>query len=61
MMLQPRANNKERTSPMIKEVYEKLKAKLVLFDLEEVYMLELQSKSDGEDFPFPGDEWDDDL
>ena len=46
---------------MIKEAYEKLKAKLVLFDLEEVYMLELVSKSEGEDLPLPGDEWDEEL
>ncbi len=32
---------------MNKENYEKLKAKPVLFDLEEVYMLDLESKSDG--------------
>lgn len=47
---------------MIKENYNKPEAKLVLFDLEEVYMLHLYSKSDGEDKPFPdgGDEdgWD---
>ena len=51
-------NNKERTRPMIKEIYEKPKAKLVLFDLEEVYMLELFSKNDGENFPFPDDDED---
>lgn len=45
----------------MKEIYEKLQAELVLFDLEEVYMLNLESKSDGEEFPFPEDEdngWD---
>lgn len=44
---------------MIKEIYEKPKAKLVLFDLEEVYMLELFSKNNGEDPPFLDDEEDD--
>lgn len=52
---------------MIKEIWEKPKAKLVLFDLEEVYMLDLWSKSEGEDDMFPqgvddgedsGDDWD---
>lgn len=46
---------------MIKEIYSKPKAKLVLFDMEEVYMLELLSKSDGEDKPFfpeEGEDWD---
>ena len=44
---------------MIKEIYEKPKAKLVLFDLEEVYMLELFSKNNGENLPFPVEEEDD--
>ena len=37
---------------MTKEKYEKPKAKLVIFDLQEVYMLTLESKSLGEDFRF---------
>lgn len=45
---------------MIKEIYEKPKSKLVLFDLEEVYMLELWSKNDGENLPFPNDDDEDD-
>lgn len=44
---------------MIKEKYQKPKAKPVLFDLDEVYMLELISKSDGEEKPgIPGESGD---
>lgn len=41
---------------MNKEMYEALKSELVVFDLEEVYMLTLESKNDGENKPFPGTE-----
>lgn len=46
---------------MNKEYYVKPESKLVLFDLEEVYMLDLESKSDGNNNFFGDDEdgeWD---
>lgn len=47
---------------MIRECYEKPESELVLFDLEEVYMLTLESKNNGDNKPFPGEdedgEWD---
>ncbi len=41
---------------MNKEMYERPTAEVVVFDLEEVYMLQMESKSDGENPPFPMDE-----
>lgn len=41
---------------MIKELYEKPEAKPVIFDMNEVYMLQLWSKSDGEENFFPDDD-----
>ena len=43
----------------MKKTYNKSSAKLVMFDLEEVYMLKLFSKSDGDDFIFPDEDPDD--
>ena len=37
-------------------MYERPTAEMVVFDLEEVYMLQVESKNDGEDLPFPMDE-----